>query len=92
MKYRKLVVDFEVPECIEADIEQMLNYLNNGGNPNFIDIYIDNMKSDINSFEEDLEYEDAWMLRNYYCLGGIFLNTEEDRKHDDDIMLNDDEW
>ena len=70
--YKQLKVDFEIPECIQKDIEQMLEYMNAGGK--FPDISISNLRSDIYSFDLDLEPVQQEILRNYYCRGGIFAN------------------
>ena len=69
-KYKELNVDFEIPWRIQQDIEQMMDYLNNGGE--YPDVYIDNLKSDINSYDIDLTPDQQEVLRNYYCRGGLY--------------------
>lgn len=70
MMYKRLEIDFELPETIEDDIEEMLEYMNNGGQ--FPDVYMDNLRSDLNCYKIDFEDYQVEMLKDYYCRGGIF--------------------
>ena len=62
--------NFEIPEMIQKDIDGLITYLNNGGE--FPDGHIENLRSDINSFDIDLTPEEQEELKNYYCRGGIY--------------------
>ena len=68
--YKEKHFDFEIPYMIQKDIEDMLEYLNNGGK--LPDCHIENLRSDINSFDYDLTHEQQEALKDYYCRGGIF--------------------
>lgn len=68
--YIKKEFNFEIPYIIQRDIDEYLEYLNNGGELD--DCYIDNLKSDINSFDIDLTTEQQEQLRDYYCRGGVY--------------------
>ena len=68
--YKAKKVDFEIPYMIQRDIDEMLKYLNDGGQ--FPDCHEDNLRSDINSFDIDLTPEQQEELRDYYCRGGIY--------------------
>lgn len=68
MKYVIKDFGFELPDLIKRDIEDMLDYINNGGQ--YPDCHIENLRSDINSFDIDLTEEQQQILRDYYCRGG----------------------
>jgi hypothetical protein len=68
--FKKLDIDFELPLLIEEDIQEMLDYLNDGGL--LPDVYIDNLKSDLNSYKIDFSEDQLKKLKDYYCRGGIF--------------------
>ena len=63
-----LKTDFPIPEPIEEDINELIEYLNSGGQ--LPDCLIENLRSDINSFDLDLSYDPQEILRDYYVRGG----------------------
>lgn len=73
-KYKQLEVDFPIPEMIQADIEELVNGANNGDS--LLDCYQENLRSDINSFAEDLTCEQQEILKDYYCRGGMKRNGQ----------------
>ena len=77
--------DFDIPYLIQKDIDELLEYLNNGGE--FPDCHMDNLRSDINSYDIDLTREQQEALKDYYCRGGIYVtkNPEPNIEQDDDI-------
>ncbi len=68
--YKEKKFNFEIPYMIQKDIDELISYLNSGGD--LPDCYIDNLRSDINSFDIDLTPEQQEELRDYYCRGGIY--------------------
>ena len=68
--YKELNVDFSIPYPIQEDIKEMLNYMNNGGE--FPDVYMDNLRADLNAHKMDFEEYQVEILKNYYCRGGIY--------------------
>ena len=68
--YKAKEFDFEIPYMIQRDIDGLLDYLNGGGE--FPDCHIENLRSDINSFDIDLTREQQEALKDYYCRGGIY--------------------
>lgn len=72
--YKEKQFSFEIPYIIQKDIEGLLEYLNNGGE--FPDCHIDNLRSDINSYDLDLTREQQEELKDYYCRGGIYGSSD----------------
>jgi len=82
--YRELKVSFRIPELIQQDIDELLDYLNAGNDPRLADCLISNLKADLNggSGLDDLTYEQDQELRNYYLRGGIFENMSLNNAND----------
>jgi len=78
MRYKRLEVSAELPECINDDINMILDYLNSGRDPGLADIYMDNMDSDLKSYIEDLGEDLFWDLRLYYVKGGILEDADDE--------------
>ena len=74
--YKELEVDFPIPYTIQKDIEEMLEYLNSGGE--FPDVYMDNLRADLNAYKIDFEDYQVEMLKDYYCRGGIYCYGKVD--------------
>lgn len=69
--YKKLEINFPIPQILEKDIEDFLFNLNNK-NGNLADCYEEEIRNVLNGCEFDLTDEQITQLRNYYCKGGIY--------------------
>ena len=73
--YKKLDIDFEIPQLLEDEINEMVDYLNNGGR--FPDCNEEDIRNTLNGCDLCLEPEQIALLRQYYCRGGIYKSNDE---------------
>lgn len=77
-KYKELQLDIKLPDFLQDDINMLLNFLNNGGDPDLSDIYRSTIRNDINCCEHyDFDDDVGNSLRKYYVYGGIFEENEQ---------------
>ena len=69
--YKKLNIDFEIPELLSDGIDGMIHDLNeNEGR--LADCYQEDIRNTLNGCDTCLDDEQIELLRNYYCRGGIY--------------------
>lgn len=71
MKYKKLDIDFEIPELLEEGINGVLKDLNER-NGYMADCYEQDIRNTLNGCDLCLDEEQIELLRDYYCRGGIY--------------------
>lgn len=71
MKYKKLDIDFEIPEEVEQDINDLIAYANKYG-PLTADCYQSDLNNLLNGCDTCMSEEQILLLRNYYVRGGIW--------------------
>lgn len=69
--YKKLDIDFEIPQLLEDGINDFVNNLNNQ-NGSLVDCYQEDIRNTLNGCDLCLTSEQIELLRQYYCKGGIF--------------------
>ena len=74
--YRKLDIEFDIPELLKEEIDSFLEYLNTGGRLGLADCYEEDIRSTLNGCDLCLTDEQVQMLRDYYCRGGIYKNDD----------------
>lgn len=71
--YKELEVSFPISDIIQNDIDHILEELNSGKKANLADCYMSELYNELNnSIGYDLTEEQAGILRQYYCRGGIY--------------------
>lgn len=71
MKYKKLDIDFAIPEILKSSINAFLDDLNEH-NGNLADCYEQDIRNTLNGCDMCLEPEQIALLRDYYVKGGIY--------------------
>lgn len=74
-KYKKLKIDFEIPEEVEQDIDDMIAYMNKYGHVT-ADCYMSDLNNLLNGCDTCMTEEQITLLRNYYVRGGIYGRTD----------------
>lgn len=72
-RYKKLEIDFPIPDILSNDIDEFVNALNSG--TTMADCYEQNIRSDLNGCDLVLTEEQDLLLRNYYVKGVIYHNN-----------------
>lgn len=75
MHYKKLEIDFPIPELLETGIEEFLIDLNEKGGK-MADCYEQDIRSTLNGCDLCMTEEQIDLLRQYYCKGGIYENAD----------------
>ena len=75
MHYKKLEIDFPIPELLETGIEEFLIDLNEKGGK-MADCYEQDIRSTLNGCDLCMTEEQIALLRQYYCKGGIYENAD----------------
>lgn len=75
MKYKKLNIDFEIPELLEDSINDFIVNLNEH-NGDLKDCYEADIRNTLNGCDLCLTAEQISLLREYYCRGGIYKSAE----------------
>lgn len=74
--YKKLEVDFAIPEFVQISIDRVIKGIET--NDGLTDCYIDDLACNIKScIGDDYTAEQGYTLLRYYCKGGIFHPEEE---------------
>lgn len=71
--YKKLKIDFDIPEILEDSIDDFVKNLNEQ-NGSLADCYEQDIRSTLNGCDECLTEDQINILRNYYVKGGIYKN------------------
>ena len=71
--YKKLKIDFEVPEILTESFDDFVKNLNEQ-NGNLADCYEQDIRNTLNGCDECLTEDQINILRNYYEKGGIYKN------------------
>lgn len=71
--YKKLKIDFEVPEILTESFDDFVKNLNEQ-NGNLADCYEQDIRNTLNGCDECLTEDQINILRNYYVKGGIYKN------------------
>lgn len=71
--YKKLNIDFEIPEILSDSIDDFIEYLNGGGKLG--DCYEEDIRSTLNGCDLCLTESQIDLLRQYYCKGGIYKDV-----------------
>lgn len=75
MLYKKLEINFPIPELLETSIEEFLIDLNEKGGK-MADCYEQDIRSTLNGCDLCMTEEQIDLLRQYYCKGGIYENVD----------------
>lgn len=70
-KYKKLDIDFEIPEEIEQDINDLVDYVNKYGSVT-ADCYRADLNNLLNGCDTCMTDEQILLLRNYYVRGKMW--------------------
>ena len=71
--YKKLKINFEIPEILEDSINGFVKNLNEQDG-NLADCYEQDIRNTLNGCDECLTEDQINILRNYYVKGGIYKN------------------
>lgn len=71
--YKKLKINFEIPEILEDSINGFVKNLNEQDG-NLADCYEQDIRNTLNDYDDMFTDEQLQLLRDYYVKGGIYQN------------------